>query len=54
MNNEMVIEWKLRSGDNYDTVFKEKVKQGTTLLIGCKERHTYHNKGWCFSNCNNK
>ena len=54
VNNEMVEEWKMRSGENYDTVFKDKVKQGPLLSIGCKGCHKFHNKGWCFPDCNNK
>ena len=54
VNNEMVEEWKMRSGENYDTLFKDKVKQGPILSMGCKGCHKYHNKGWCFPDCNNK
>ena len=45
---------KMRSGENYDTVFKDKVKQGHISLVGYKGYHKYHNKGWCFPDCNNK
>ena len=34
VNNEMVEEWKMRSGENCDTVFKDKVKQGPILSMG--------------------
>ena len=50
----MAEEWKLRSGENYDTIFKDRIKQGPILTMECKRYHKYHNKGWCFPDCNNK
>ena len=54
INNNMVDEWKLRANESYKTIFKDKVKNGPTLLIVHRGCHKYHNKGWCYPNCNNK
>ena len=50
----MVEQWKLRSGENYDTMFKDKVRKITILSMGYKGCYEYHNKGWYFSDCSNK
>lgn len=45
VNNDMVEELKLRAGESYDTVFKDKVNQASILLMDYKGCHKYHNKG---------
>lgn len=52
--NEMVKEWKLRSGERYNAVSKDKINQGPILLTGCKGCHKFHNKARCHSDCNDK
>ena len=52
-NDKMVAEWKLRAGESYETVFKDKVKNGPILSMGCRGCHKFHNKGWCYPNCKN-
>ena len=49
----MVEAWKLRTGENYDIVFRDKVKNGPILSMGSRGCHKYHNKGWCYSDCGN-
>ena len=46
--------WKLISNENYETVFKDKVKQGPILSMGCKGCYKFHNKYFCYSDYNNK
>ena len=53
VNNNMLEEWKLRAGESYETVFKDKVKKGPILSMGCRGCHKFHNKGWCYPDCNN-
>ena len=53
-NHNMQKNWKLRSNENYETVFRDKVKQCPILSMGCKGCHKFHNKGFCYSDCNNK
>ena len=53
VNKNQVEEWKLRDGEDYTTVFRHKVKGGPKLSMGCHGCHKYHNKGWCYSDCDN-
>ena len=53
-NNNMVDSWKLRPNESYDNVFKDKVKNGPILSMGCHGCHKFHNKGYCFDDCHNK
>ena len=53
MNENPVEAWKLRDGEDYDVVFKHKVRGGPRLSMGCLGCHRFHNKGWCFSDCDN-
>ena len=52
-NQNPVEGWKLREGEDYSTVFRHKVKGGPRLSMGCHGCHKYHNKGWCYSDCDN-
>ena len=52
-NPAMVEDWKIRPNESYDTVFKDKVKNGPVLSFGCKGCHKWHNKGFCFDDCSN-
>ena len=52
-NQDQVKEWKLRDGEDYMTVFRHKVKGGPKLSMGCHGCHKFHNKGWCYTDCNN-
>ena len=52
-NPAMVETWKIRPTESYDTVFKDKVKNGPMLSFGCKGCHKWHNKGICFNDCSN-
>ena len=53
MNKNQVEEWKLRDGEDCDSVFKHKVKTGPRLSMGCTGCHRFHNKGYCFVDCEN-
>jgi hypothetical protein len=53
VNKNQVEEWKLRDGEDYTTVFRHKVKGFPKLSMGCHGCHKYHNKGWCYSDCDN-
>jgi hypothetical protein len=48
-----VKNWKLKEGESYETVFKDKVLGGPKLSMGCFGCHKFHNKGMCYSDCNN-
>ena len=52
-NQNPVEAWKLRADEDYTTVFRHKVKGGPKLSMGCHGCHKYHNKGWCYSDCDN-
>ena len=53
VNQNQVEEWKLREGEDYSAVFRHKVKSGPKLSMGCHGCHKFHNKGWCYSDCDN-
>ncbi len=53
INQNPVAEWKLREGEDYTTVFRHKVKGGPKLSMGCHGCHKFHNKGWCYTDCDN-
>ena len=53
-NNQMVNEWKLRPNESYKNLFKDKVKNGPMLSMGCRGCHKFHNRGYCFDDCHNK
>ena len=52
-NDNMVEEWRLRAGEGYDTVFRNKVKNGPILSIGCRGCHKFRNKDCRYPNCRN-
>ena len=53
VNQNQVRDWKLREGEDYMTVFRHKVKGGPKLSMGCHGCHKFHNKGWCYTDCDN-
>ena len=52
-NQNPVSDWIVGEDEDYATVFKHKVKGGPKLSMGCYGCHKYHNKGWCYSDCEN-
>lgn len=52
-NNDAHPSWIMRANESYDTVFAHKVKQGPTLSFNAKGCHKYHNKGYCWDDCQN-
>ena len=53
VNHNQVQEWKLREGEDYTTVFRHKVKGSPRLSMGCHGCHKFHNKGFCYMDCDN-
>ena len=53
VNQNQVNAWKLKDGEEYTTVFRHKVRGGPKLSMGCYGCHKFHNKGWCFTDCDN-
>ena len=53
INQNQVEAWKLRDGEDYTTVFRHKVRGGPRLSMGCYGCHKFHNKGWCYTDCDN-
>ena len=45
--------WKLRPNEIYETVFKEKVKQGSISSMDCKGYDKQHNNVFCYTAYNN-
>jgi hypothetical protein len=50
-NESQVPEWKLRLDENWDTVFKNKTRDGPLLSNNCKPCLKYQVKGICYSDC---
>lgn len=51
-NPNLNSKWKLRLNENWDTVFKNKTKDGPVLSFGCQGCLKYHAKnGVCYDNC---
>jgi hypothetical protein len=50
-NHKQINEWKVRSSERWDTVFRAKSRHGPTLSIGGKPCLKYHVKGFCFEDC---
>ena len=53
-NHNVPSEWKLRQGESWDTVFKDKTLSGPELSCGAKFCLKYWVKGLCFSDCRQK
>ena len=53
-NNNVPSDWKLRQGESWDTVFKDKTLRGPDLSCGAKFCLKYWVKGLCFSDCRQK
>ena len=43
--------WKLRVDESWDTIFKNKSRDGPVLSFGSKPCLKYHSKGVCYSDC---
>ena len=52
-NKNQVKRWKLKDGEDYNEVFKDKVSGGPKLSMGCYGCHKFHNKGFCYPDCAN-
>ena len=50
-NDNPTREWKVRSDEKWDTVFRSKARNGPNLSIGCQPCLKYHAKGFCFEDC---
>ncbi len=50
-NENQVQEWKLRSNENWDTIFRKKSRDGPTLSSNSKLCLKYQVKGVCYSDC---
>ena len=53
-NNNVPGEWKLRQGESWDTVFKNKTMAGPDLACGSKFCLKFWVKGICFGDCRQK
>ena len=51
LNDDQVRNWKLRQSETWNTVFKNKTRDGPTLSCGSKPCVKYHVKGLCYSDC---
>ena len=52
-NPSQVEDWKIRQGESYETVFRDKVLNGPSLSMGVKGGDKFHNKECCYSICSN-
>ena len=50
-NDNPTREWKVRSDEKWDTVFRSKARNGPNLSIGCQPCLKFHAKGFCFEDC---
>ena len=53
VNTNQVKKWKLKEGEQYAEVFRDKGVQGPKLSMGCRGCHKFHNKGFCYKDCTN-
>ena len=44
-------DWKLRHSEKWDTIFRNKTRDGPTLSTNCKPCLKFHVKGLCYSDC---
>ena len=52
-NHNQVQEWMLKDGEDYLKVFRHKVRGGPKLSMRCHGCHKFHNKGFCWTDCDN-
>lgn len=52
-NTNPICSWKLRLNETWETVFRNKTKDGPLLSMGCKPCLRWHAKLDCFDDCNN-
>ena len=50
-NQNQIQDWKLRQSEKWDTIFKNKTRDGPTLSLNCKPCLKYQVKGLCYSDC---
>ena len=53
-NLDLVQDWKLRSEESYETVFRNKTVEGPMLSLSSKPCLKYHVNGICYSDCKYK
>ena len=53
-NTAVPPEWKLKQGEDWDTIFKNKTLQGPDLSCGAKFCLKYWVKGLCYNDCRQK
>ena len=53
-NLDPVHNWKMRLDERWDTVFKNKTKDGPTLSVGGRPCLKWHCKLFCYNDCRNK
>ena len=53
-NNDINADWKLRNGETWNTVFRNKSADGPMLSLQCRPCLKYHVKGVCYEDCANK
>ena len=53
-NDNVPPEWKLRQGESWDNVFRNKTMEGPTLSMGCKFCLKFWVKGVCYEDCKQK
>ena len=53
-NHDMDSDWKLRSNETWNTIFRNKSINGPTLSANCKPCLKYHVKGVCYEDCAHK
>ena len=53
-NTQRVEEWKLRRGESWTTVFRNKTIEGPLLQAKCHPCLKYHVRGSCYADCRNK
>ena len=49
----MVDDFKFLPGEDYSTFFRHRVKDGPNLCMVCHGCHKFHNKGFCYKDCDN-
>ena len=53
-NDNIPQEWRLKDGEKWETVFRNKTHEGPTLSTGSKFCLKYWVKGVCYDDCKHK
>ena len=53
-NPDRVEEWKLRNGESWSNVFRNKAIEGPMLNTRCHPCLKYHVRGSCYVDCKNR